>query len=105
MVSGAMFLFLTLLILSYKFFGQAKGEEHMTVINKLTKVTINNQDAIDLLESWLADAKAGNIITVGIVGKRTGGQWQTGMSRSDNALEDAAMLIELGMRRLGFICK
>jgi hypothetical protein len=100
-----MFLLLMLLILSYKFFGQAKREEHMTVINKLTKVTTNNQEAIDLLESWLSEARDGNIITVGIVGRRTGGEWQTDMSRSDNTLEDAAMLIELGMRRLGFVCK
>jgi hypothetical protein len=77
----------------------------MTVINKLTKVTINNQEVIDLLESWLSEARDGNIITVGIVGRRTGGEWQTAMSRSDNTLEDAAMLIELGMRRLGFVCK
>jgi hypothetical protein len=77
----------------------------MTVVNKLTKVTINNQEVIDLLESWLSEAKNGNIITVGIVGKRIGGEWQTVMSRSDNTLEDAAMLIELGMRRLGFVCK
>lgn len=62
----------------------------------------NNEDVILLLEQWLQDAKDGQIVSVGIVGKRTGGEWQTQMSRSENALEDAAMLIELGMRRLGF---
>jgi len=62
----------------------------------------NNEDVILLLEQWLQDAKDGQIVSVGIVGKRTGGEWQTSMSRSDNGLEDAAMLIELGMRRLGF---
>jgi hypothetical protein len=62
----------------------------------------NNEDVILLLEQWLQDAKDGQIVSVGIVGKRTGGEWQTSMSRSENALEDAAMLIELGMRRLGF---
>jgi hypothetical protein len=62
----------------------------------------NNEDAISLLEQWLQDAKDGQIVSVGIVGKRAGGEWQTSMSRSDNGLEDAAMLIELGMRRLGF---
>jgi len=68
-------------------------------------VSANNQDAIDLLEGWLADARDGQIVSVGIVGKRVGGEWQTAMSRSENALEDAAMLIELGMRRLGFALK
>lgn len=65
-------------------------------------VSPNNEDVISLLEQWLQDAKDGQIVSVGIVGKRTGGEWQTSMSRSENALEDAAMLIELGMRRLGF---
>jgi hypothetical protein len=64
--------------------------------------TPDNSDAIALLEQWLEDAKAGEIVTVGLVGKRIGGEWQTGMSSSQNSLEDAAMLIELGIRRLGF---
>lgn len=62
----------------------------------------NNDDVINILEKWLDEARAGEIITVGVIGKRIGGQWQTGFSSSDNGLEDAAMLIELGMRRLGF---
>jgi len=63
----------------------------------------HTQNAINLLESWLKEAKAGNVISVGIVGKRTGGEWATAMSSSDNGLEDAAMLIELGIRRMGFV--
>ena len=64
--------------------------------------TPDNSDAINMLEQWLEDAKSGEVVTVAIVGKRVGGEWQTGMSSSQNRLEDAAMLIELGMRRLGF---
>lgn len=64
--------------------------------------TPHNENAIALLEKWLEDAKAGEVISVGIIGKRVGNEWQTSFSSSDNALEDAAMLIELGMRRLGF---
>lgn len=64
--------------------------------------TPDNSDAIAMLEQWLEDAKAGEIVTVGLVGKRVGGEWQTGFSSSNNGLEDAAMLIELGIRRLGF---
>jgi hypothetical protein len=64
--------------------------------------TPDNSDCIALLEQWLEDAKDGQIVTVGLVGKRIGGEWQTAMSSSQNSLEDAAMLIELGMRRLGF---
>ena len=67
--------------------------------------TADNSDTVNMLEQWLEDAKAGEIITVGLVGKRVGGEWQTAFSRSDNGLEDAAMLIELGMRRLGFAQK
>ena len=68
----------------------------------LKATTLDNSDAINMLEQWLEDAKSGEIVTVAIVGKRVGGEWQTGMSSSQNRLEDAAMLIELGMRRLGF---
>lgn len=67
--------------------------------------TVDNSDAVSMLEQWLEDAKDGQIIRVGLIGKRVGGEWQTSFSRSDNGLEDAAMLIELGMRRLGFELK
>lgn len=67
--------------------------------------TADNSDVVNMLERWLEYAKAGEIITVGLVGKRVGGEWQTAMSKSENGLEDAAMLIELGMRRLGFAQK
>ena len=67
--------------------------------------TADNSDVVNMLERWLEYAKAGEIITVGLVGKRIGGEWQTAMSKSENGLEDAAMLIELGMRRLGFAQK
>jgi hypothetical protein len=73
-------------------------------IKPFIKVTApDNSDCIQMLERWLEDAKNGELISVGLVGKRVGGEWQTGMSRSENALEDAAMLIELGIRRLGFV--
>tara|TARA_R110000868_G_scaffold86778_4_gene243274 strand:- start:7 stop:246 length:240 start_codon:yes stop_codon:yes gene_type:complete len=71
----------------------------------LKATTADNSDTVNMLEQWLEDARAGEIITVGLVGKRVGGEWQTSMSKSANNLEDAAMLIELGMRRLGFAQK
>jgi hypothetical protein len=68
-------------------------------------VSPNNDNTIAVLEDWLEMAKSGELVTVGLVGKRASGGWQTGMSSSDNGLEDAAMLIELGLRRLGFAQK
>jgi len=65
--------------------------------------TPDNTDAVRMLEQWLEDAKSGDLVTVALVGKRIGGEWQTGMSKSQNGLEDAAMLLELAMRRLGFV--
>jgi hypothetical protein len=65
--------------------------------------TPDNTDAVRMLEQWLEDAKSGDLVTVALVGKRVGGEWQTGMSSSRNGLEDAAMLLELAMRRLGFV--
>lgn len=64
--------------------------------------TPDNTDAVRMLEQWLEDAKSGDLVTVALAGKRIGGEWQTGMSSSQNRLEDAAMLLELAMRRLGF---
>jgi hypothetical protein len=64
--------------------------------------TPDNSDAVNMLEQWLENAKNGELISVGLIGKRVGGEWQTAMSSSQNGLEDAAMLIELGIRRLGF---
>jgi hypothetical protein len=68
----------------------------------LKATTPDNSDCIALLEQWLENAKNGELISVGLIGKRIGGEWQTAMSSSQNGLEDAAMLIELGIRRLGF---
>jgi len=68
----------------------------------LKATTLDNGDCIALLEQWLENAKNGELISVGLIGKRVGGEWQTAMSSSQNGLEDAAMLIELGIRRLGF---
>ncbi len=73
-------------------------------IKPFIKVTTpDNTDAVRMLEQWLEDAKSGDLVTVALVGKRVGGEWQTGMSKSQNGLEDAAMLLELAMRRLGFV--
>ncbi len=71
----------------------------------LKQAELNNQDVIDMLEYWLNDAKNGEIVSIGIVGLRTGGEWQTGFSRSDDGLRDAAMLMELAIRRMGFVQK
>jgi hypothetical protein len=67
--------------------------------------TPHNENTIAMLEQWLEDAKDGQIVSVGLIGKRAGGEWQTSFSSSDNRLEDAAMLFELGIRRLGFAQK
>lgn len=68
----------------------------------ITPVNANNKDVIEILEDWLKEARSGKLVSVGLVGKRIGGEWQTGMSASSNRLEDAAMLLELTIRRLGF---
>ena len=74
----------------------------MTVKKFIKKAQINNNDCIRLLKEWLTDAENGDVATICIVGKRVGGEWSTSMSASNNSLEDAGMLIEIGLRRLGF---
>lgn len=61
-----------------------------------------NVDAVELLEQWLALAKEGEIVSIGMVGRIKGGGYMTGSSSTETGSEDAGMYIELGMRRLGF---
>lgn len=61
-----------------------------------------NQDAITLLEEILERAREGDIVSVGIVYDLQGGGWGSAFSSSNNHRQDAAMLMELAMRRLGF---
>jgi hypothetical protein len=68
----------------------------------LKATTPDNSDCIAMLEQWLEDAKNGELVSVGIIGRCVGGEWQTSFSRSDNGAEDAGMLLELAIRRLGF---
>lgn len=68
----------------------------------LKATTPDNSDCINMLEQWLEDAKNGDLVSVGLIGRRIGGEWQSSFSRSDNSAEDAGMLLELAIRRLGF---
>jgi hypothetical protein len=61
-----------------------------------------NSEVVDLLERCLRNAREGVLVSVGIVALRNGGEWETSFSASPNALMDAAMLMELAVRRLGF---
>lgn len=61
-----------------------------------------NPEVVKMLNEWLALAEKGTLISVCLVGRRSGGEWMTSASSSENALEDAAMLLELGFRRMGF---
>ena len=61
-----------------------------------------NESVITLLKEQLEQAERGEIVRVGIVAERTGGEWQTAFSASADKRVDAAMMMELAMRRLGF---
>lgn len=60
-------------------------------------------DAIAMLESWIDMAKRGDVVSVGLIGLGANGEWRTAFSASPNGLMDAAMLMELAIRRLGFV--
>ena len=62
-----------------------------------------HKDAVEMLEYYLEEAKAGRITSVGVVARRIGGEYSTGYSRSDSRAEDAGMLLTLAVRRLGFV--
>lgn len=62
-----------------------------------------HQDAVEMLEYYLEEAKAGRITSVGVVARRTGGTYSTGYSKSESRAEDAGMLLTLAVRRLGFV--
>lgn len=72
---------------------------------KFEKPVKANPDAVALLERMLDRAKTGEINRVGMVYKTKDEGWGTVFSASDNKLEDSAMLIEVGLRRLEFITK
>ncbi len=62
----------------------------------------NQQSMLELIDEIRADIVAGNITRVGVVFCKVNSEWGTTFSKSDNRCVDAAMLIELGLRRLGF---
>lgn len=62
-----------------------------------------NEDAVRLLTEWLELARRGELKSVGLVGMRQGDTWMTAFSSSSDRLHDTALLLELAIRRLGFI--
>jgi hypothetical protein len=68
-------------------------------------VPLVNEDVVNVLEMWLDQARRGELVSVGLVGTRVGGEWQSAFSSSDNGPADAGMLLELAVRRLGFSLK
>ena len=69
---------------------------------KLVDRTEQQRDLLEMLDDIRAEVVAGNITHAGVVFCRLGGEWGTVFSRSNDSRLDAAMLIELGLRRLGF---
>lgn len=61
-----------------------------------------NGEAVRMLLKYLELARAGTLLRVGVIAE-TDGQWTSEFSSSDDQRVDGAMLIELGIRRLGFI--
>jgi hypothetical protein len=75
-------------------------EDKITSLSEV-KTLESSSKCVAMLEEWLEDAKNGRLVTVGLIGRRVNGDWQTSMT-SNNRLEDAGMLLELAIRRLGF---
>jgi hypothetical protein len=61
-----------------------------------------DESVIKVLENVLARARKGEVVGVGVVVELRGGQWFTDISKCPDRRVFAAMLIELGMKRLGF---
>jgi len=61
-----------------------------------------NDSCVQVLEEVMAAAKRGEIVRVGVIMRRTAGEWSTAFSESDDSAQDAGMLLELAVRRLGF---
>lgn len=74
----------------------------LTAVNEL-RTNEAKQSMLDLLERTKRDVESGTILRIGIVTDRIGNEWSSAFSRSENRVEDAAKLIELGLRRLGFL--
>jgi hypothetical protein len=76
-------------------------EDNVTTLRPVEKKV--NQRAVALLKTWLAQAESGELLTVNLQGCVVGGRWQTAGSAEENRLESAAMLLELAIRKLGFV--
>lgn len=60
------------------------------------------QDALGLIEELKQRVEFGETYRFGLVECRRGSEWSTMFSSSDDRRVDGAMLIELGLRILGF---
>ena len=61
-----------------------------------------NESVIKMLEQYLEYAKQGEIANIAIVARRNDGQYLTAASSTSSGPEDAAIYIEIAMRKLGF---
>jgi len=64
-----------------------------------------DDSCVQVLEEALEAVKRGEVVRVGIIMRRTAGEWSTAFSESDDSAQDAGMLLELAVRRLGFAFK
>ena len=61
-----------------------------------------DDSCVQVLEEALEAVKRGEVVRVGIIMRRSAGEWSTAFSASDDSAQDAGMLLELAVRRLGF---
>ena len=77
----------------------------MSTTTKLEPVDVSKEiqeDVVKILERYLAKARNGEIISLGIVVDMRGGGYATTFSKCMDVRTSGAMLIELGLRRIGF---
>jgi hypothetical protein len=60
----------------------------------------SNQQSIDMLEKALAEALAGNILSVCVVAERTDGSMMQGFTECGNIYTMGGAIVSTGMRRM-----
>lgn len=65
----------------------------------------SKEDMLEMLDRYKQLVDSGEVVRLGIVTERSGGNWGTEFSYSEDNRLDAAMLLELALRRLGFATK
>ena len=73
-----------------------------TRLKVVTDDEVAKRNALEMVDELRERILAGDTVRFGLIEVRRGSAWSTSFSSGAEKLQDAAMLIDLGIRMLGF---